>query len=129
MSKPRSGRGDVRQNFPDLPIYARARDRIHVHRLMDLGVNVIRRETLLSALELTRGAARARFRARPRRSGLLATFKRQDEKRLYDDYKYYTDLEKVRANAQTAAVEFEELFARDVEELNLARGGACDCWR
>ena len=52
---------------------------------------------------------------------LLATFKRQDEKRLYDDYQYYTDLEKVRANAQTQAKELEELFARDVEELNLPK--------
>jgi voltage-gated potassium channel Kch len=44
----------VRQNFPDVPIYARARDRTHVHRLMDLGVTIIERETFLSALELTR---------------------------------------------------------------------------
>ena len=44
----------VRSNFPDLPIYARARDRTHVHRLMDLGVNIIERETFLAALELTR---------------------------------------------------------------------------
>ena len=29
----------VRKHFPDLPIYARARDRIHVHKLMDLGVD------------------------------------------------------------------------------------------
>ena len=97
----------VRQHFPDLPIYARARDRIHVHKLMDLGVTIIERETFLSALELTRRLLR----------GLGLS---EDEKRLYDDYKYYTDLEKVRANAQTAAVELEELFARDVEELNLA---------
>jgi glutathione-regulated potassium-efflux system protein KefB len=48
---------------------------------------------------------------------LLETFKKHDEKRLFDDYKYYTDLEKLRANALTAAVELEELFARDVEEL------------
>ena len=50
---------------------------------------------------------------------LLETFKRQDEKRLYEDYKYYTDLEKVRANAQNAAVELEELFDSDVEELEM----------
>jgi hypothetical protein len=48
---------------------------------------------------------------------LTETFKRLDEKRLYQDYQYYTDLEKVRANARTQAKELEELFARDVEEL------------
>ena len=110
----------VRQHFPDLPIYARARDRIHVHKLMDLGVTIIERETFLSALELTRRLLRGLGLNEAETKRLLSTFKRQDEKRLYDDYKYYTDLEKVRANAQTAAVELEELFARDVEELNLA---------
>lgn len=109
----------VRQHFPDLPIYARARDRIHVHKLLDLGVTIIERETFLSALELTRRLLRGLGLSEAETKRLLQTFKRQDEKRLYDDYTYYTDLEKVRANALTAAVELEELFARDVEELKL----------
>ena len=45
------------------------------------------------------------------------TFKRQDERRLYEDYQYYTDVEKVRANALSQAKELEELFARDAAEL------------
>ena len=35
------------------------------------------------------------------------------------DYQYYTDLEKVRANALSQAKELEELFARDLQELQL----------
>ena len=108
----------VRRNFPELPIYARARDRIHVHKLMDLGVTIIERETFLSALELTRKLLRGLGLSPAEVKRLLETFKRQDEKRLFDDYKYYTDTEKVRANALTAAVELEELFARDVKELD-----------
>ncbi|MGH6866615.1 MAG: cation:proton antiporter [Methyloceanibacter sp.] len=107
----------VRKHFPDLPIYARARDRIHVHRLMDLGVTIIERETFLSALELTNRLLRGLGLKPDEVKRLIATFKRHDEKRLFDDYKYYTDLEKLRANALTAAVELEELFAKDVEEL------------
>ena len=93
----------VRTNFPDLPIYARARDRTHVHKLMDLGVNIIERETFLSALELTRSLLRGLGLPAAEVKRLLETFRRQDEKRLYQDYQYYTDLEKVRANAQTQA--------------------------
>jgi len=107
----------VRQHFPDLPIYARARDRIHVHRLMDLGITKIERETFLAALQLTREVLRGLGLSEAEARRLIETFKRQDERRLYQDYKYYTDTEKVRANALTAAVELEELFARDVEEL------------
>ncbi len=107
----------VRQHFPDLPIYARARDRIHVHRLMDLGITKIERETFLAALQLTREVLRGLGLSEAEARRLIETFKRQDERRLYQDYKYYTDTEKVRANALTAAMELEELFARDVEEL------------
>jgi monovalent cation:proton antiporter-2 (CPA2) family protein len=114
----------VRTNFPDLPIYARARDRTHVHRLMDLGVTIIERETFLSALELTRRLLRGLGLSDAEVRRLTDTFKRQDEKRLYEDYQYYTDLEKIRANALSQATELEELFMRDVEELPQADGEA-----
>jgi monovalent cation:proton antiporter-2 (CPA2) family protein len=107
----------VRGNFPDLPIYARARDRTHVHKLMDLGVTIIERETFLSALELTRRLLRGLGLREAEVKRLTETFKKQDERRLYEDYQYYTDLEKVRANALTQAKELEELFAKDIEEL------------
>ena len=107
----------VRKNFPDLPIYARARDRTHVHRLMDLGVNIIERETFLSALELTRKLLRGFGLSETEVKRLTETFERQDERRLYEDYQYYTDPEKIRANALSQAKELEELFMHDVEEL------------
>jgi glutathione-regulated potassium-efflux system protein KefB len=107
----------VRTHFPDLPIYARARDRTHVHRLMDLGVEIIERETFLAALELTKDLLRGLGLKEPEVRRLTEMFKRLDEKRLYQDYQYYTDLEKVQANARSQAKELEELFARDVEEL------------
>jgi glutathione-regulated potassium-efflux system protein KefB len=107
----------VRANFPDLSIYARARDRTHVHKLMDLGVIIIERETFLSALELTKRLLRGLGLREAEVKRLTETFKRLDERRLYEDYQYYTDLEKVRANAQSQAKELEELFARDIEEL------------
>ncbi|MGH6735954.1 MAG: monovalent cation:proton antiporter-2 (CPA2) family protein [Methyloceanibacter sp.] len=118
----------VRMHFPDLPIYARARDRTHVHKLMDLGVTIIERETFLAALELTKELLRGLGFKDPEVKRLTETFKRLDEKRLYDDYQYYTDVEKVRANAQSQAKELEELFAKDMEELpgDGASGGRPD---
>ena len=107
----------VRQNFPDLPIYARARDRTHVHKLLDLGVEIMERETFLSAIELTTRLLRGLGLKPDEVKRLVETFKRHDEKRLYDDYKDYNDVEKLRANARSAAVELEELFAKDIESL------------
>ncbi|EMO40960.1 monovalent cation:proton antiporter-2 (CPA2) family protein [Leptospira noguchii] len=42
----------IKKNFPNLTIIARARNREHVFKLMELGIQVIRRDTFASALEL-----------------------------------------------------------------------------
>ena len=84
---------------------------------MDLGVNIIERETFSSALALTTKLLRGLGLKPDEVKRLTETFRQHDEKRLFEDYKYYTDMEKVRANALTAAVELEDLFAKDAEEL------------
>ncbi len=103
----------VRRHFPDLPIYARARDRIHVHRLMDLGVTVIRRETFLSALDLTRVVLRGLGHSEKDARAAIDTFKAFDEKRLTEDYKHYTDVEKMQERARANSEELERLFGED----------------
>lgn len=114
----------VRENFPDLPIYARARDRIHVHKLMDLGVTIIERETFLAALTLTSELLRGLGLKPNEAKRLIETFKTHDEARLFNEYQDYTDQEKMRANALSAAVELEDLFAKDIEALE--NGGVSD---
>ncbi len=104
----------VREHYPDLPIFARARNRQHVHQLMDLGVTVIRRETFLSAVELTKDIlTTAYYEADDTVNRDLKRFMEHDRARLYDDYKHFTDIEKLRAANRTAAIELEELFASD----------------
>jgi glutathione-regulated potassium-efflux system protein KefB len=106
----------VRQNYPNVPIFARSRHRQHTHRLMDAGVEVIRRETFLSSIDLTRELLRGL--SLPERDVRFAvdTFREQDRRRLYEDYKHYTDIEKMQARAKTYAQELEELFAQDATE-------------
>jgi glutathione-regulated potassium-efflux system protein KefB len=106
----------VRQHYPHVPIYARARDRRHTHRLMDLGVTAIRRETFLSSIELSRDLLGGLGLARREVSFLVETFKAHDRRRLYEDYRHYTDVEKLQARARTSAQELEDLFAQDAAE-------------
>ncbi len=104
----------VRIDYPDLPIFARARNRQHVHQLMDVGVTVIRRETFLSAVELTKDILTTAFYDADKTVNRdLEHFMEHDRARLYDDYKHFTDIEKLRAANRTAAIELEELFASD----------------
>jgi len=103
----------VRQHFPDLTIYARAQDRQHVHRLLELGVEHIHREAFLSSLELTRDVLFGIGLPYGEAEDTIETFRQHDSQRLYEDYKHYTDDEKLRKGALSAAKELEELFIRD----------------
>ena len=107
----------VRKNFPDVPIIARARNRQHAHRLMDLGVTMIHRETFLSSLELAKEALRSVGISESESRYIIDTFRHYDRSRLYDDYKHSTDQQKLRDRARQAQQELEDLLARDREVL------------
>jgi glutathione-regulated potassium-efflux system protein KefB len=110
----------VRQRYPHVPIYARSRHRRHTHQLMDLGITVIRRETFLSSLDLTREVLRGLGVSERDVRFAVDTFRDADRRRLYDDYKHYTDIERLRARARTHAQELEDLFAQDAAEQKAA---------
>ena len=92
----------VRQRYPHVPIFARSRHRRHTHQLMDLGVEVIRRETFLSSLDLTREVLRGLGVTERDVRFAVDTFRDQDRHRLYEDYKHYTNEEKMQKSAQTS---------------------------
>jgi voltage-gated potassium channel Kch len=106
----------MRQHFPHVPVYARARNRQHVHQLLDMGIENIERETFLSSLEVTRDVLRGLGMSEKRTRFIIDTFKESDEKRLYEDYKHQSDLEKLRMRALKQSQELEEIFAQDVVE-------------
>ena len=106
----------VRKNYPDLPIYARARDRRHVHWLMDLGVEHIMRETFLSSLELARRVLLETGMSREEAADTIRTFAERDRHRLHDDYAHQSDDEKLAESAKRHAQELADLFASDAPE-------------
>ncbi len=106
----------MRTHYPHVPIYARARDRMHVHRLMDTGVETILRETFLSSLDLTADMLRGLGLPEEEVLKTIQTFKEHDQSRLYDDYEHYTDAEKMQARTRASADELEELFSQDIEK-------------
>lgn len=107
----------LRAHYPSVPIYARARNRRHVHLLMDIGVKIIHRETFNSALELTRDLLDGLNIARVEADHMLNAFRELDEKRLFDDYEHYTEMEKLRANAQAQSEELEQIFRDDLTTI------------
>lgn len=105
--------GYVRRNYPNLKIYARARNRAHVHRLMDLGVHVIRRETFLSSLDLTAELLRGLGVHEQDVKFTIETFREHDDKRLREEFRHYTDEQKLQAKARSDAETLAGLFRDD----------------
>lgn len=109
----------VAQHFPHMKIFARARNRAHAYALMDLGVSRIRRETFLSSVELGRevltGLGMPEFEAETAAS----KFRDFDERRLAEHYGDDHTEDELALMAREWAVELEEMFARDEDELDI----------
>jgi len=106
----------VTRNFPNLQIYARARNRQHAYRLMDLGITTLQRDTLLSSLALTKDVLMGVGMTAANAERTINTFKDHDEKRLFEHHTHYGDSEKMRSLAKAAAKELEEMFDRDADD-------------
>ncbi|CAN1721766.1 Glutathione-regulated potassium-efflux system protein KefC [Hyphomicrobium sp. 1Nfss2.1] len=106
----------VRSSYPDLPIFARARNRNHAHRLLDLGITDIQRETFLSSLDITKQLLK-RLGLSEREAGrIIHTFRTHDERRLVEDYKLASDLDRLRERARSDVKTLEKLFEEDAAE-------------
>ncbi len=106
----------VTSRWPKVPVYARARNRNHYHRLLDLGVKNLQRETFLSSLDTTRQLLKGLGYSEREAEQTIRTFRSHDERRLSDDYKHYTDMQKLQAKARSDAATLEQLFSEDAAE-------------
>lgn len=106
----------VRRHYPDLPIYARARNRFHAYKLMDLEVRLLVRETLHSSVALAEqvllglGLSAAEAETAARR------FMAFDESNLRRQHAIYQDEALLVANVKQAAEELRSLFEADAAE-------------
>ena len=105
----------VREEFPNVPILARARNVTHYYDLMDRGVTVIERETFEAALQLGRRTLQQLgFGAYQARQAAMK-FRAHNLKTLQSVYPYYKDQEQMISMAAQAREELENMFARDAE--------------
>ncbi|MGH8459774.1 MAG: NAD-binding protein, partial [Nevskiales bacterium] len=106
----------VRRHFPDLRIIARARNRQHVYRLMDLGVGVINRDTYLSSLDMAGKVLQELGLSEDEATRSVRRFREHDEELLQRNYAFHDDEAKLADLAKRAAQELEELFEQDARE-------------
>jgi glutathione-regulated potassium-efflux system ancillary protein KefC len=104
----------VRRDYPDLPLFARARNVTHYYQLLDRGVQVIERETFESALLLgrrvmTEGLGHSAFRIRQ----AAFRFRKYNTQNMLSSYPYYKDREAFTSVARRGREQLEEQIRRD----------------
>lgn len=105
----------LREHFPHLTIFARARDREHAYQLMELGVTHIYRETFHSSLELTRALLKNMGFKAKEADNIVERFRQTDEERLRAGFGNHHDLERLITQAKESARELERLLKEDRE--------------
>ncbi|WP_090694174.1 monovalent cation:proton antiporter-2 (CPA2) family protein [Nitrosomonas sp. Nm34] len=109
----------VRQYFPHLKIYARARNRQHVYHLMDAGVEYIFRETFASSLEMADSVLQGLGISPQQAHETVRRFRAHDETILRKLHLVHHDEKQLIATEKQAAAQLEELFEHDA---NVAEG-------
>ena len=103
----------VKKHYPHLKIYARARNRLHAYRLMDIGVDKLIRETFMSSVELARAVLIALGHTKKEADEAVRRFREHDEALLDRQHKIHHDEAKLIASAKQGAEELERLFEQD----------------
>jgi CPA2 family monovalent cation:H+ antiporter-2/glutathione-regulated potassium-efflux system protein KefB len=103
----------VTRKFPHLRIFARARNRRHVHLLMAAGVAFIVRETFFSSLRLTELVLEGLDVPREEALRAIDLFRAHDERILDETYAIAHDERRMIQTTQEAAQELIDLFETD----------------
>ena len=103
----------VRRQYPHLKVIARARNRQHVWRLMDLGIDDPVRETLYSSLKMTRKALEALGLSSQAATDQVERFRRQDAELIKAQYLVYDDETKLVQTTREALADLAKLFEAD----------------
>ena len=105
----------VRRQYPHLKVVARARNRQHVWRLMDMGIEEPVRETLFSSLKMSRKTLEALGLSAEEAMEEVERFRRKDAELLKVQYLVYDDEAKLVQTTREAIEDLNKLFEADAE--------------
>lgn len=105
----------IQKHFPHLKVFARARNRRHAVKLMDLGVRYFVRETYFSSLDMAQNTLEALGLSRAEAQESIKRFDEHDRRVLERQRLAGEDEQKLIQNAQQSARELEGLFEEDLK--------------
>jgi len=109
----------LRKYYPQIPIYARAHNRLHCYKLMDMKVEVLYRDTFFSSLMLAQDILRGLGVAFIDAERTVNMFREHDEALLKRQHAIYLDERALIESVMKSREELHGLFEADTTE-NLA---------
>jgi len=106
----------VKENFPHIKIFARARNRQHVFDLKDIGVEFIQRETFESSLTLTKTLLLELGFPRERTNTLVDRFRTHDLLMIEEQYKVRHDEKVFLDVSRQGAEQLARVLREDIEK-------------
>jgi voltage-gated potassium channel Kch len=106
----------IRKHFPNLKIFARARNRQHAFRLMDLAVRYTIRETLVSSLEMTVQVLETLGLSKSKALETVHQFRVHDEATMAKQQAVKDDENKFMETTRESAEQLFHLFETDLDQ-------------
>ncbi|MBT8086423.1 MAG: monovalent cation:proton antiporter-2 (CPA2) family protein [Gammaproteobacteria bacterium] len=106
----------VKQHYPHLKIIARAHNRRHAHKLMDLGIQHIFRETLLSSLAMTELVLTNLGHSASDARNVVETFEERDSRLLEEQHAIHDSEEQLIQSVRETSDELESLLRQDAKK-------------
>ncbi len=110
----------LRKHYPHIPIYARAHNRLHCYKLMDLKVEVLYRDTFFSSLILAKEILCGLGIPRTEAERTVNMFREHDEALLKRQHAIYNDEKALIESVVKSRAELQSLFESDATEKNYA---------
>jgi monovalent cation:proton antiporter-2 (CPA2) family protein len=106
----------IRKHFPHLKIFARARNRQHAFRLMDLDVRYTIRETLVSSLEMSEKVLETLGLSKANAIETVRKFRTHDEATMATQHAVKDDEKKFMESVRESAEQLQHLFETDAAQ-------------
>lgn len=103
----------IRRMYPEIKVFARARNRQHAFRLMDLGARIVR-ETFHSSLVMSQQVLEQLGLDASVAARRVQKFKEFDENLLVEQHLFYDDEAAIVQNARDAQLDLDRLFEADM---------------
>lgn len=106
----------MKRHFPQVPVFARARNRFHSYKLLDLDVSVLYRDTFFSSLEMGKRVLQHMGMPSDEVNSLIAKFQKYDEDLLHRQHAVYQNEAELFQTSKQALADLESLFESDLKQ-------------